>query len=916
VTTNAASAFRERARYEASRYGADPWVFVRELLQNARDAGASEVLIETTTEGGRDRLSCRDNGTGMSFSHAQQYLFALYSSSKRGQSGTAGRFGIGFWSVLRFDPEFIIVRSATDRGDPWQLRLDGRLEHVSREPTAMDSGTEVVLERPRNGGDLEQSVVSAVLRDAPFLCCRNHDQRPLDVRVNGRPVRAEPVLPPPSLSFRRRGLRGVVGLGTEPFVEVFAHGLRVRDAVTLDELVVEGGRRRPTSSMVVEGLAPRVIVDSGELEVLMARGDAREDRALRSLMAVVQRELRRLVRSELDRHRRLSLPVRLIEGAREAWSTSTLPKALLGIAIAGLLVAAGWRGASSWRGLRRAPLQKTATAETVSDAGPGSEPYSDLATRYRGPDVDGVGVATKAIDISYQPASESPYLAALWAPGIRADGTIEVGGTTAVEPYRGAACAVDCLEVEWGVDSPAGLLRLPVATGHLLDPDSVRLDGMPVPVVAVATGQPAVVLEASWSGRLRYRAAPGVDRPPSVTTTWPPLPPEFAGYAREIEALPATARALAAAEYVRRRVVYDVSPETVAGHRRARLGGVGVFDRAVAVGAGDCDVQNALVAAILDDSGLPSRLAVGWIGSEGRAVPGLHAWTEYRDADGHWRVVDASAGLAAAPVGAARGGRDPRESGGGSRFAPLVLPIAGVGAILLAGALVVVVNRRWRRSFEAGDADDVLGLLRGAALRPRDFKGIHSLFNRRMLPLLSGASISLERARKLAGRGRLACGSPRTELARLAAAGGGAVLDIEHAESRTIAEAMAAVDLDRWQSLLDRATSYPLVVRVEDALAAVGEPCRLQIATGVGNDIAVLDGAAFGLGPRACWAVVDGSGEPWRVVCELADRYPARAELVLADLVLRRKGAPESTVARCLAGLAEEALLEASRGRS
>jgi transglutaminase-like putative cysteine protease len=780
----------------------------------------------------------------------------------------------------------------------------------------MAQGTEVVLERPRNGRGLEQSVVSAVLRDAPFLCRRSHDQRPLEVRVNGRPVRAEPVLPPPSLSFRRRGLRGVVGLGTEALVEVFAHGLRVREAITLDELVVEGGRRRPISPIAVEGLAPRVIVDSRELEVLMARGDAREDRALRNLMAVVQRELRRLVRSELDRHRRLSLPGRLIEGAREAWSASPLPKALLGFAIAGLLAAAGWRGASSWRGWWHAPIEKTTAVETNSDASPGPEPYSDLATRYRGPEVDGVGVATTAVDISYQPDSKRPYLAALWASGIRADGKIEVGGTTAVEPYRGVVCAVDCLEVELGVDSPSGLLRLPVATGHLLDPDSVRLDGMRITVVAVATGQPAVVLEAPWSGRLRYRAGPGVDRPPSITTTWPPLPPAVAAYAREIEALPASARALAAAEFVRRRVVYDVSPGTVAGHRRARLEGVGVFDRALAVGAGDCDVQNALVAAILDHSGLPSRLAVGWIGSEGRAVPGLHAWTEYRDADGRWRAVDASGAVAATPVGAARVAHDPRESGDGRRVAPLVLPIAGVAAVLLAGVMAVVVNRRWRRSFEAGDADDVLGLLRGAALRPRDFEGIHSLFNRRMLPLLTGASISLARARELAGRGRLACGSPRTELARLAAAGGGAVLDIEHAESRTIAEAMAAVDLDRWQSLLDRATSYPLVVRVEDALAAVGEPCHLQIAAGVGNDIAVLDGAAFGLGSRACWVVVDGTGEPWRVVCELADRYPARAELVLADLVLRRKGAPEKTVAQCLAGLAEKALREASRGRS
>ena len=35
--------FRERARVEADRYGPDPWIFVRELLQNARDAHSDDL---------------------------------------------------------------------------------------------------------------------------------------------------------------------------------------------------------------------------------------------------------------------------------------------------------------------------------------------------------------------------------------------------------------------------------------------------------------------------------------------------------------------------------------------------------------------------------------------------------------------------------------------------------------------------------------------------------------------------------------------------------------------------------------------------------------------------------------------------------------------------------------------------------
>ena len=43
--------FLDRARFEAGRYGSDPWVFVRELLQNARDAGARRVSFRVGASG-------------------------------------------------------------------------------------------------------------------------------------------------------------------------------------------------------------------------------------------------------------------------------------------------------------------------------------------------------------------------------------------------------------------------------------------------------------------------------------------------------------------------------------------------------------------------------------------------------------------------------------------------------------------------------------------------------------------------------------------------------------------------------------------------------------------------------------------------------------------------------------------------
>ena len=74
--------------------------------------------------------------TGMTFEHAKRYLFALYASSKESGSGMAGRFGVGFWSVLRFDPGRIVVRSWPRRGAAWEVELDGALtDAVVRAPS-------------------------------------------------------------------------------------------------------------------------------------------------------------------------------------------------------------------------------------------------------------------------------------------------------------------------------------------------------------------------------------------------------------------------------------------------------------------------------------------------------------------------------------------------------------------------------------------------------------------------------------------------------------------------------------------------------------------------------------------------------------------------------------------------------------
>ena len=134
-----AAEFQRRAFQEAQRYGGDDWVFVRELLQNSRDAGAGRVDFMVERRDGVDRIVCRDDGGGMSFDHARRYLFTLYASSKKNQSDVAGRFGIGFWAVLRYEPDKMVVRSAPRGSDGWELRLSGDLQRISRSAISMDA---------------------------------------------------------------------------------------------------------------------------------------------------------------------------------------------------------------------------------------------------------------------------------------------------------------------------------------------------------------------------------------------------------------------------------------------------------------------------------------------------------------------------------------------------------------------------------------------------------------------------------------------------------------------------------------------------------------------------------------------------------------------------------------------------------
>ena len=94
-----------------------PYDFLRELVQNAMDAGSDrvEVTLEShplrQTDPGAEpdelifELTVLDTGAGMDEAIIDQELTRLFASGKSGDRTMAGGFGIGFVSVFAWEPE-------------------------------------------------------------------------------------------------------------------------------------------------------------------------------------------------------------------------------------------------------------------------------------------------------------------------------------------------------------------------------------------------------------------------------------------------------------------------------------------------------------------------------------------------------------------------------------------------------------------------------------------------------------------------------------------------------------------------------------------------------------------------------------------------------------------------------------------
>jgi molecular chaperone HtpG len=104
----------------------DPYACLRELIQNAMDAGSEsiDVWFEFNPYEKGDKgiaiIHLDDTGEGMTRRIIDTKLTQLFSSNKEDDLTKVGKFGIGFVSVFALEPNAVIVDTGRD-GEYWRL---------------------------------------------------------------------------------------------------------------------------------------------------------------------------------------------------------------------------------------------------------------------------------------------------------------------------------------------------------------------------------------------------------------------------------------------------------------------------------------------------------------------------------------------------------------------------------------------------------------------------------------------------------------------------------------------------------------------------------------------------------------------------------------------------------------------------
>ena len=194
------------------RQFSQPLACLRELVQNAIDAGSNqiEVSLAPDSASGCLRLTVSDTGEGMTEHIIGTQLTRLFASSKEGDLTKVGKFGIGFVSVFALQPKAVVVDTGR-QGENWRVLFkEDRSFELLRLPHGVE-GTTVHLYLARDQHKIEE--LRLKVRETLVFWCRHCRAQ---ISVDGKPIGADFALTDPiQVSYEEAGTRLVLAVNPQ-----------------------------------------------------------------------------------------------------------------------------------------------------------------------------------------------------------------------------------------------------------------------------------------------------------------------------------------------------------------------------------------------------------------------------------------------------------------------------------------------------------------------------------------------------------------------------------------------------------------------------------------------------------------------------------------------------------------------------
>ena len=314
----------------------EPLLCVRELIQNAADAGSNKIEVDIAfdAECGLIRLSVSDDGRGMNAADIQGYL--TIGHSQKDATRDRGRFGVGKLSPYALGiRKMTVVTSDGEQTHRISFDADGKGTVGSRPTQARGTCVRVYKDASRKDAEqLAERVYALVAEHCGSL------QIPLT--VNGTPVNRKVTLPTRyRTEVRRSGAEGVIGISADPVQVLMGGGI-----------VLESGS-------AILGPDVSYVLDSASLSPTLSRNSVRRDQAFERLMLSASDALEQLVSAVIS-----VFSVRLVELRREGQPVERLLEADDRAALDWLRVKL-FRG-EAYAQLEEAPVIETADGNLVS----------------------------------------------------------------------------------------------------------------------------------------------------------------------------------------------------------------------------------------------------------------------------------------------------------------------------------------------------------------------------------------------------------------------------------------------------------------------------------------------------------------------------------------------------------------------